>query len=195
MMAGVRYTRQSLACGRVDKSRKLQRAYGNHFESNLLCACGCNFAQNFHIYCHKLKPLQRKRWAASNSMAGPILGLTISVNPSRNRFPSFCLIRFHKFFKATLLFPFPVNGGSSYSKFVKLLQAYSNWILWRRRRRASCTMARPIRGLAISITVSHFFTLWTPLLGIRLPTITARIFWGWVLFIQKASGSSCVQSF
>ena len=40
----IMYTRQSMACGRVNTSRKLQRACGNHFESNLLCACGGNFA-------------------------------------------------------------------------------------------------------------------------------------------------------
>ena len=42
----IMYTRQSMACGRVDTSRKMQRACGNHFESNLLCACGGNF-ENF----------------------------------------------------------------------------------------------------------------------------------------------------
>lgn len=43
----IMHTRQSMACGRVDTSRKLQRASGNHFESNLLCACGGNFAHFF----------------------------------------------------------------------------------------------------------------------------------------------------
>ena len=41
------YFRPKMACGCVDTSRKLQRACGNHFESNLLCACGGSFAHFF----------------------------------------------------------------------------------------------------------------------------------------------------
>ena len=45
---------------------------------------------------------------------------------ARNRFISVCLMWFHDFFQSILFaFPFPVNGWTSHSKFVKLLQAIS----------------------------------------------------------------------